>query len=439
MATTTYNFTWHLSPKQREVFEANTRFRIVMGGRRFGKNEVETAAEIDYALNPSEYSFGQDDPSKVLVWHVAPTYRQAHRHGYKKVKEKLPQALIADSGGSEYSPSYIELETGGSIEFLSYDNPEGLQGEGVDLLCGDEWAYSDEEIWDADLRPMLLDSGGGAILISKPLGENHFYEKYARGATVDMPYSNGSERNTEWYSVHATSYDNPLIPESEIDNLKDETPERIFRREYLADPTRGGSVYDTDMFHWIAPGDVSDNVKPMIGVDPAATADSTSAQANDSDYWAVTVGYWYPPESTLYVADTAQKRGMTLKEGVSFIQQIVSQVDSPKVVVESNQSQRWLQQELADKGVNAVPVQTTRNKEEKLIDMSIPISNGTVEFIDWRESEDETLPYQDLRDQMLAFPEGSHDDLMDSLSLLVNHAPTGTSIFGGEYNDRDLW
>jgi len=82
---------------------------------------------------------------------------------------------------------------------------------------------------------------------------------------------------------------------------------------------------------------------------------------------------------------------------------------------------------------------TTRNKEEKLIDMSIPISNGTVKFIDWREDENEELPYQDLRDQMLGFPESAHDDLMDSLSLIVNHAPTGTSIFGGEYNDRDLW
>lgn len=433
-----YSFTWRLSPKQREVFECDSRFRVVMAGRRFGKNEVETACEVDYALSPAKYTFGTDAQDEVLVWHVAPTYRQAHRHGFQKVKSKLPESLITDSGGSEYSPSYIELETGGAIEFLSYDNPEGLQGEGVDLLCGDEWAYSKEQIWDADLRPMLLDSGGGAILISKPLGENHFFDKYVRGAAAEMPHSNGRPRNDEWYSVHATSYDNPIIPVSEIDNLKDETPERIFRREYLADPRGGGAVYTTDMIHWVSPDEITEDVQAVIGVDPAATSDSQRARQNDTDYWAITVAYIHPRENELYVADTAQKRGMTFSEGIRFIEQIAAQVERPQVVVEAIAAQQYLVDELTSNGLNVTPVNTSRNKHEKLIDMSIPISNGSVKFIDWRENETDPVPYQDLRDQMLGFPEAAHDDLLDSLALVVNHAPTGTSIFGGSYKDGDL-
>ena len=101
MSATGHTIQWKLSPKQRELFEADARFRTAMGGRRFGKNEVETAAEVDYALNPDEYDFGADDPANVLVWHVAPTYRQSHRHGFKKVLEKLPDAWIADKGGRE--------------------------------------------------------------------------------------------------------------------------------------------------------------------------------------------------------------------------------------------------------------------------------------------------------------------------------------------------
>jgi len=431
-----YSFTWRLSPKQREVFECDSRFRVVMAGRRFGKNEVETACEVDYALSPAKYTFGTDAQDEVLVWHVAPTYRQAHRHGFQKVKSKLPESLIIDSGGSEYSPSYIELETGGAIEFLSYDNPEGLQGEGVDLLCGDEWAYSKEQIWDADLRPMLLDSGGGAILISKPLGENHFFDKYVRGAGPEMPYSNRHPRNDEWYSVHATSYDNPIIPASEIDNLKNETPERIFRREYLADPRGGGAVYTTDMFSWIHPSEAPDsNLKTLIGVDPAATADAQTARDTDSDYWGVTVAMLDQLDSNLLITDSRQRRGMTLTEGVDWIQSIANQCEQqPQLIIESNQSQRWLQQQLADSGLNAIPVQTTRNKEEKLIDLSIPISNGTVKFVGWPDIED---PYQELRNQMLSWPDAAHDDLMDSLSLIVNHTDlTSTSIFGGSYRDE---
>jgi hypothetical protein len=77
--------TYSLFSKQRELFNSKARFRVAMAGRRFGKNEVETAAEVDYALNPESYPFGSDDPDEVLIWHVAPTYRQAYRHGYQKV------------------------------------------------------------------------------------------------------------------------------------------------------------------------------------------------------------------------------------------------------------------------------------------------------------------------------------------------------------------
>jgi phage terminase large subunit-like protein len=42
---------------------------------------------------------------------------------------------------------------------------------------------------------------------------------------------------------------------------------------------------------------------------------------------------------------------------------------------------------------------------------------------------------------MLSFPDASHDDLMDSLALVVNHSNLGgTSIFGGSYGgDDDEW
>ena len=42
-----FKFTWHLSEKQRELFESDARFRTGMMGRRFGKNEVSTAIEVD--------------------------------------------------------------------------------------------------------------------------------------------------------------------------------------------------------------------------------------------------------------------------------------------------------------------------------------------------------------------------------------------------------
>jgi predicted phage terminase large subunit-like protein len=198
----------------------------------------------------------------------------------------------------------------------------------------------------------------------------------------------------------------------------------------------GGGIYQREMFQWVDPNAVKPHLQPVIGVDPAATADSQAAQDRDSDFWGVTVGYPYPSQGEIYIADTIQRRGMTLKEGCNFIQAVANECDNPKLVIEANQSQRWLQQELADRGLNAVPVQTTRNKEDKIIDLSIPISSGKVKFVRWDENR-----FSELHQQMLAWPESNHDDMIDSLSLVVNHSDVNTSeqMFGGSYGESDLW
>ena len=367
------------------------------------------------------------------------------------IPEMRDIGLFDDPINWEYKSAYsdepgIHAPNGSRALILSADNKQTIERlRGLNLA----WVWIDEKTavparaQEIAMQRLRIGNYRNLYVTTTPKGKDDTYEFFVDDIDAEQTeYGEATlyEAEDRRAIVGVPTSANPHTPDDYKEAMEADMPEEIRAQEVEGRFIEiGGGVYTRDMFAWIQPGNVSDNVKPMIGVDPAATADSTSAQANDSDFWAVTLAYWYPNQSELYVADTAQKRGMTLQEGVSFIQQIVNQVESPQVVVESNQSQRWLQQELADKGVNAIPVQTTRNKEEKLIDMSIPISNGTVKFIDWRADENEELPYQDLRDQMLGFPESAHDDLMDSLSLIVNHAPTGTSIFGGEYNDRDLW
>jgi len=88
--------------------------------------------------------------------------------------------------------------------------------------------------------------------------------------------------------------------------------------------------------------------------------------------------------------------------------------------------------------MDVTPINTSTNKEDKIIDLSIPIANGTVKFIDWG---DEDSTFQELHQQMLAWPESNHDDMIDSLALVVNNSDvhTSQSIVGGSYGGRDLW
>jgi len=230
---------------------------------------------------------------------------------------------------------------------------------------------------------------------------------------------------------------NPYVNQEDITAIRDAHPDGLMQQEVEGQFIEvGGGIFKREMFEWTSPDSIKPHQEAVIGVDPAATADSQAAQDRDSDYWGVTVGYPRPSQGEIYIADTIQRRGMTLKEGCNFIQAVASECDSPKLVIEANQSQRWLQQELADRGLNAVPVQTTRNKEDKIIDLSIPISSGKVKFVRWDENR-----FAELHQQMLAWPESNHDDMIDSLSLVVNHSDVNTSerMFGGSYGESDLW
>ena len=425
-----FKFTWHLSEKQRELFESDARFRVGMMGRRFGKNEVSTAIEVDYATQPAKHSFGTDDPEDVIVWHVAPTYRQAYLYGYLKTKEKIPDALIDEDNtrGSEWAPSKITLTTGAEIEFLSYGNPSGLQGGGVDLLVGDEWAYSESSIWDQDLRPMLVDTGGGAVLISKPIGENHFYEHYVLGASESQIYGDGTPRKDQWESFHATGYDSPFIPDSELDSIKETTPESVFRQEYLADPKSGGTLLTLDMLEY-EDADILDT-RPAsmwqwhISVDLGVEMSAKKARENDTDYWALCVVVENPNAPIAYLADVQRRRGQAPSQAAQWIKQCIEWVPSNRVKYEKVQAQSWFETHLKDENLQPVPHTPKASKEDRIIGLSVPFSNGQVKLLDWSEVPGKDVDWSDFRTEWAGFPSGKVDQL-DSVAQALDDVTFG--------------
>ena len=442
MSTKKYRLQWNLSKKQRELFESDARFRVGMMGRRFGKNEVATAMAVDYATQPEKYSFGADDPEKALCWFICPTYRQAFRHGYEKTLEKLPEALVDEDNtrGSEWSPSKITLTTGFEIEFLSYGNPKGLQGEGVDLIVGDEWAYSDPQIWDKDLRPMLLDNGGGAILISKPLGENHFYDQYVLGCAPDQRYGDGTERRDEWYSVHGTGYDSPWIDDTELDRLKETTPESIFRQEYLADPSAGGTLLTLDMLDTVG-ADVLDKIdarkwKWHVSVDLGVEMDAKKARENDTDYWALAIVAEHPRYPEAYLCEVRRRRGQAPSEAASWIQDCIAWVPTRQVVYEKVQSQAWFENHLKDEGLDPIPHTPDASKEDRIIGLSVPFANGAIKLLDWGETPGKEMDWSDFRTEWAGFPGGKVDQLdavaqaLDGVNFGANVTGEGLDLYG---------
>jgi len=121
----------------------------------------------------------------------------------------------------------IDLLGGGVLEFWSLDTPDVARGRKYRRVVLDEAAMVPglEDAWQAVIRPTLTDLVGDAWFLSTPRGFNFFHTLYERGQSDAFP---------EWASWQMPSSANPFLPPSELEAARIETPERVFRQEYLA-------------------------------------------------------------------------------------------------------------------------------------------------------------------------------------------------------------
>lgn len=203
---------WEPHPGQRDVRKSNARFRIVACGRRWGKTELAAYEAADCLGRP-----------ETLVWWVSPTYDIADI-GFDAVEEQLPPGSIEDEKRTK--PKAYDLANGSTISFRSADREDSLRGEGLDLLIIDEAAMVPNRAWQNELRPTLSDTLGDMIAISTPKGRNWFRDWFERGQSPDNP---------DVASWQAPTYENPHVPDEEIDAAQKNQPDRAFRQEYLAE------------------------------------------------------------------------------------------------------------------------------------------------------------------------------------------------------------
>ena len=219
-----------LLPWQQEVWEDDTRFKIVAAGRRTGKSRLAAWLLIVNAL--------QTDRGH--VFYVAPTQGQARDIMWQTLLE-LGHPVIA---GSHINNLQIKLINGATISLKGGDRPETMRGVSLKYLVLDEYADIKPDVWEQILRPALADQKGSALFIGTPMGRNHFYELYKYGEL------SGDDTYRSW---HFTSYDNPLLDPEEIDVAKKSMSSYAFRQEFMASFEAKGS----EMFkeEWVVVGE----------------------------------------------------------------------------------------------------------------------------------------------------------------------------------------
>jgi hypothetical protein len=184
-------------------------------GRQFGKSLLAENQCLYWAINKRGCNIG---------W-VSPIYKQC-----KKVFKELKKAT-EKSGFFTYNESDLVVSGFGStIQFFSAERPDNIRGNTFDYLVCDEFDFMKNGIWEEVLQPTVLVKGKKILFISTPKG---------RGMMFKMKLNAQTDERFKYF--HFTSYENPLIDPAEIDSIRLNIPEHIFRQEYLAEFIDGGA------------------------------------------------------------------------------------------------------------------------------------------------------------------------------------------------------
>ena len=246
-----------LSEPQQVVAKDNSRFKVLVTGRRFGKTTL-AIRELCYVARI---------PGRVC-WYVAPSYRQAKQIAWVKIKEILSNLRwIKRINEAELT---IFLKNGSRICLRGADNPDSLRGVGIDLLVMDECADISETAWTATLRPTLSDTKGKAIFCGTPKGMNWFHDLYQRGQ---------DPTEEEWSSFLYTTIEGTWVDKTEIEQARKDLDPKTFRQEYEATwETYSGIIYygfnmEHNVKHFEVPEDITTyhigmdfNLDPMSAV-----------------------------------------------------------------------------------------------------------------------------------------------------------------------------
>lgn len=211
-----------LSIAQRAVADSDTRFRVLVAGRRFGKTHLAIRELAKFARFPNRE-----------VVYIAPSYRQAKTIVWKALKQKLSKVRwIKKINESELT---IHLVNNSQISLRSADNYDSIRGMGIDFAVFDEFADIASETWTEVVRPALSDRQGHALFIGTPKGISNWAK--------DL-YDRGQMHMDDWSSFQFTTIDGGNVKPEEIEAAKQDLDEKTFRQEYLASfETYSGIIY----------------------------------------------------------------------------------------------------------------------------------------------------------------------------------------------------
>lgn len=164
------------------------------------------------------------------IGYITPTYKLS-RLFYKELEQAI-KPFIKSSNSTDL---IIETITGSRVQFFSAESKDSIRGFQFHYLIIDEAAFISDDIWNFVIKPTVLVTGRKIVQCSTPCGSQGFFYNHVTW---------GLEKQVGYKSKCITIYDNPYVSADEIEKIKQQMPEKVFRQEYLAEFLDGsGTVF----------------------------------------------------------------------------------------------------------------------------------------------------------------------------------------------------
>jgi len=245
-----------LHPKQDEIamqmYSNNTKYNNCICGRNFGKTVL---------LREGVFFHATYEKCKIYVI-------SANFGVLSEIFSSIIEVL-SESGWiySSVKGHAMILINGSSIEFYSYDKPEGLRGHNfANYIFFDEAAKLADWAWDYIVQQICY-TPKKVYTFSTPRGKNWYY-KFCQRASSD-PYN--------FVNFKGTTFDNPYIPTFEKENIMSHEGTDLFRQEALAEFIESG-------------GEVFNNIDSLFVLDEYARSENNTGGidfARENDYTTI--------------------------------------------------------------------------------------------------------------------------------------------------------
>ena len=383
-----------LLPWQQEVWNDETRFKIVAAGRRTGKSRLAAWMLILRALQTE----------KGHVFYVAPTQGQARDIMWQTLLELGNPVIVS----SHINNLQLKLVNGATISLKGADRPETMRGVSLRFLVLDEYADMKPEVFEQILRPALADQKGDALFIGTPMGRNHFYDLYQYGELGDDP---------TYKTWHFTSYSNPLLDSEEIDVAKKSMSSYAFRQEFMASfEARGSEMFKED---WIKFGEPDDEEVGdyYVSIDLAGFEEVNKKRTKNSNLDETAIAIVKVNPNGWFVENIIHGR-WELSETARKIFEVVRDYEPIRVGIEKGIARQAVMSPLTDlmkRNQRFFTVEELTHGNKKKTDRVMWALQGRFEngYITLNKGEWNSR----FLDQLFQFPDPlTHDDLVDALA-----------------------